>query len=1039
MFKRLAVIALIVLLALSNFSSVSALSLTKSLPENQKKINPTNEILKETEDPNKEVRVIVEVADNSPVEIATKKGKLFKNLDKAERKSLEKAAKAKQKGIKDEMKGKNVNAKYLQEFNAVVNGFSAEVKQGDIETIKAIPNVKTVHLVNKYDRPIAEPDMKYSKELVEAQQAWRDYGYKGEGMVVGIIDTGIDPAHRDMILTDNETGALTEGFVNETIQEEDLPGQYYSEKVPYGYNYMDENDEIREIHSGANYHGMHVAGTVGANGDEDNGGIAGIAPETQLLALKVFGNDPALQYTYGDIYIKAIDDAIKLGADVLNMSLGATAGFVDSESPEQQAVTRAVDNGIMMSISAGNSALFGDGFFYPYASNPDYGVSGSPGVSYDSFQVASFENTYMEVDALEYSIDGETALAAFLSAGSTSAPDDGSTFEVVEAGLGAEGDFEGKDVFGKYALVQRGEFDFVTKALNAQAAGAEGIIIYNNTDGLVNMASDPAIVIPQLFMLKSDGDRLAAAIIDGQEVTVQFSGGKANIANPDAGLMSGFTSWGLTPNLDFKPEITAPGGQILSTLNDNQYGLMSGTSMAAPHVSGGTALVMERVDEEFGYENADRVALAKNIMMNTSKQVEFNGSYVSPRRQGAGLMQLHSALSTPVVVTESETNEAKVALKEITENEVTFELTAENFTDEAISYDVEANAQTDTPVNAGILVVAPNLFGALDLGDIATINGESTSSIEVPANGSTTFNVTIDVSDWDADLSEYFTNGYWLEGFVTLTDPSDNNPSLTVPYAGFKGAWDSSPIFDDPMWDPMSYYGMTGVVTSLGEGSFGFLGENLGTGAIDPEKIAFSPNGDGTQDDALMILSFLRNAKEANFNVLDADGKKVETITEESNLRKNYYDSGRAAMYSLTGTRAWDGTINGQPAPEGLYYLQAEAKIDFEGAAWQSIELPVILDTTAPEVEANIYRGNRGMTVAVNDNGGSGVAAWDVYVDGESVLEEPYVNGETNHELTELHPSQVVTVVAVDYAGNEREEVVMGSKGKGKGKSKVKN
>src|SRR5690625_4018779 len=580
---------------------------------------------------------------------------------------------------------------YLQEFTTVVNGFSAEMKQGDLELVKKLPGVRSVHIVNEYKQPEVQPEMKYSKELVEAQKTWRDYGYKGEGLTVGVIDTGIDPEHRDMVLSESTDAAHSEESVAATIDEHDLTGQFYTDKVPYGYNYMDENDEIRDTATGASMHGMHVAGTVGANGDEANGGIMGIAPEAQLYALKVFGNDPEMQSTYGDIYIKAIDDSIKLGVDALNMSLGSPSGFVSEESPEQQAVSRAVDNGILMSISGGNSALFADGFYYPLASNPDYGVSGSPGVSYESLQVASFENSNMEVEALDYSIDDESGMAPFLSAGNNDPSDFNQTeFEVVEAGLGAPEDFEGKDVDGKYALVQRGELEFGQKALNAQAAGALGVIIYNNEDGIMNMATEDALELPQLFMLKSDGDRLAEALKDGQEVTVEFTGETTYIDNPDAGEMSDFSSWGLTPNLDFKPEITAPGGQILSTLENDEYGLMSGTSMAAPHVAGGAALVLEYVDKEFGLENADRVLQAKNIMMNSGKLVEFEEGFVSPRRQGAGLMQLHKALSTPVIVTEKETNEAKVALKEVTENEVTFELIAENYTDEAVTYEVNA-------------------------------------------------------------------------------------------------------------------------------------------------------------------------------------------------------------------------------------------------------------------------------------------------------------------------------------------------------------
>ncbi len=160
--------------------------------------------------------------------------------------------------------------------------------------------------------------------------------------------------------------------------------------------------------------------------------------------------------------------------------------------------------------------------------------------------------------------------------------------------------------------------------------------------------------------------------------------------------MSAFTSWGPTPNLDFKPEITAPGGNIFSTLNDNKYGIMSGTSMAAPHVAGGTALVMERVDKEFKLKKANRIKMAKNLMMNTSKPVEFvPGEYVSPRRQGAGLMQLANALSTNVVVTNQANGEAKVALKEIKGNLATFTLEAHNFSNRAATYDVDVAVQTD--------------------------------------------------------------------------------------------------------------------------------------------------------------------------------------------------------------------------------------------------------------------------------------------------------------------------------------------------------
>src|SRR5699024_10572755 len=137
---------------------------------------------------------------------------------------------------------------------------------------------------------------------------------------------------------------------------------------------------------------------------------------------------------------------------------------------------------------------------------------------------------------------------------------------------------------------------------------------------------------------------------------------------------------------------------IYSTLQDDEYGVMSGTSMAAPHVSGGSALVLERVDEDFNLTNKDRVDMAKNIMMNTSEAVTDQGAAqealeqenpYSPRRQGAGLLQLHAALSTPAIVTEHKTGEPKVALKEV-DDSFTFTLEAKNLTDESITYDLDA-------------------------------------------------------------------------------------------------------------------------------------------------------------------------------------------------------------------------------------------------------------------------------------------------------------------------------------------------------------
>ncbi len=1048
------------LLALSSAGTGTAAALPTQLDKHTAKQTPKTVVAVKKQEqekiylPDQKVRVIVEMKEESAIEFAQKQGKRYKDLDKNTKNKLHAEKKAGQKKVKDKAKSKNVNFKELESFTTVVNGFSVETEYKNITALASIEEVANVHIANEYQRPLEKPEMIYSKELVQAQEAWRDYGYKGEGMVVGVIDTGIDPSHRDMVLSEGVEGEISSAEVAGVKSANGLMGKFYSEKVPYGYNYMDDNEEILDLGPDASMHGMHVAGTVGANGDEENKGIKGVAPEAQLLALKVFGNDPNMPSTWGDIYVKAIDEAIILGADVLNMSLGSTAGFVRPEDPEQAAVQRAVDNGILMSISAGNSAHFGNGFANPLASNPDIGVSGSPGVSFNSLQVASVENNFMDLDGASYTTSGGvTGVAPFLSASSIHPNDiEQKTFDVVYAGLGKPEELASVDVKGKIALIKRGELAFVDKAKNAQAAGAAAVIIYNNADGYVSMASDPSITIPQLFMLKSDGDKLQAQLVAGNRVSISFNGEKAKSANPEAGKMSAFSSWGMTPNLDFKPEVTAPGGQIYSTLNDDQYGMMSGTSMAAPHVAGGSALVLQRVEKDFKNVNGlEKVNLVKNLLMNTAAPLIDKGTVnnafkwnlpYSPRKQGAGVMQLHSALQTPVVVTAANTNEGKVALKEVG-NQFSFTLKAQNYSSTDAQYDVAANIQTDFAIEGQLGYSANVLETQKILDAIVKINGEDSKVITVPANGSVTFEVTVDVSQakvvepsitgsWTTpvDINKVFPNGYFVEGYVTLKDSSDLNAELHVPYAGFKGEWDKAPVLDGTIYDESSFYGMAGAVSKSAD-TYNYLGYNPVDDSFNGQYIAISPNGDGVQDELIPVLSFLRNAKQVEFNVLDQDSKAVRKLRTEFELRKNYYDGGRSANYSLDPARQWDGKINNLVAKDGQYYFETKAAVDYEGAEFQSYKIPVLVDTVKPTVTAKGDATGRTLTIqAADTTGGAGVSYLDILVDGNSILTAPLAADTTEFVLPEtVKAGARVEVVAIDFAGNTATATVTAGSG----------
>ncbi|MEK4484674.1 S8 family serine peptidase [Psychrobacillus sp. FSL H8-0484] len=1001
--------------------------LAKQIPplQLQKSATTVPQQLIAPKNPSETVRIIVELEKAPAIETATKKGVLYKNLPKSQRKSVEASIEADQKNVKEKVKQKSKKIKFKEEFTAVFNGFSAEVEAGDVAAIAETEGVKAIYESTEYTRPNIEPNMVHSKELVQAQLAWDKYDFKGEGMVVGVIDTGIDPSHRDMILTDDASGDITASEVEALIGDGSIEsGKYYSAKVPYGYNYMDGNLEIRDLGPDASMHGMHVSGTVGANGDEENGGIKGVAPEAQLLALKVFGNDPLFSSTYGDIYVKAMDDAIKLGADVLNLSLGSTAGYVDNSNPEQQAVTRAQDNGLLVAISAGNSDMFGSGYFYPMAENQDYALTGSPSVSEDSFGVASFENSTITASSFKYKFDGvESGRSLFLLANDQN-PNDlpEEEYQIQFAGLGGPTDFEGKDWTNKFALVARGSYSFVEKGLNAQAAGAAGIIVYNNAAGTINMASDPAIDIPFMSTLQADGLVIKAGLDAGQVVTVGFDGQYLETPSPTAGKMSSFTSWGPTPNLDFKPEITAPGGNIFSTLNNDSYGLMSGTSMAAPHVSGGTALVMERVNEKFGLTGAARVQLAKNLMMNTASKVifaEYDGitEYVSPRRQGAGIMQLANALETDVVLTDKVTGEAKVALKEISNGQFNFTLTAKNYSDVEKNYNVDVQLQTDYALTtSGYDVVVPNIAGSNVVTD--AVNVDAPETVVVPANGEVEIRVSVDASALkDMDGFETFVNGFFIDGFVSLIDPNEETTGtvpLTVPFFGFNGSWDDASIFDYFSWEAENYYGMQALADEQGNL---ILGPTYGEG-IDPSKFAFSPNGDGNVDKAIPVYSLMRNAKKFEVNILDAEGNKVRTIRTENNLTKHYSATAPNLPYTYNPVYGWDGLINGKAAVDGQYQIQLRGVIDFEGAEWQSIEFPIIVDTVKPTADVSYDKKKQVISIAkLSDNQtGIGIDRVEVLLNGEEVAEAATLEKHTFEK--KVAKDDKIEVKIWDIAGN---------------------
>lgn len=626
--------------------------------------------------------------------------------------------------------GEKLEIRY--QFTVAVNGVATVVPYGRIEQILAVDGVADVYLEERYELDeTVQPDTATAGEMVGSYSAWAD-GYTGAGSRIAIIDTGLDLSHPSFseggyyyslgisaasfgkkisdynLLTKEE---IKKALPNLSISADKNPPKaddlYRNAKVPFAYNYVDDGLDVSHDAEGDSNgdHGTHVAGIAAANRyvphydadgdlyyDKQELGVTGVAPDAQLVVMKVFGVGGG---AYSSDYMAAIEDAIWLNCDSVNLSLGSgSAGRSYGSKSDQQILDSFRNTDTVVTVSAGNNGAWGEnvltGTGMTYTTDVRMHTGGSPGSYTNSFTIASVTNTSMSgvmgkfngVAAIPGDT-GETYGAKNFSTLDTSEDQSGTTYDYVFLGDPVKGEgiyglpenYANVDVKGKVVLVSRGNSSFADKANAAIQAGAAAAVIYNNAPGSINMNltgynfPNPAVMIEQA----KAKEILAAST---QDETTGLWGGKMTVSAKaetlhgvaDGYKPSSFSSWGTTENLDLKPELMTPGGNIYSTLNHSSYGMMSGTSMAAPSAAGGAAIMAQYIKEHklSKQEGLTVRALAMALMMSTSEPLTDpdTGVTYSPRQQGSGLMQLQEAVTSPayLLVGEKEGNDGKVKL-----------------------------------------------------------------------------------------------------------------------------------------------------------------------------------------------------------------------------------------------------------------------------------------------------------------------------------------------------------------------------------------
>lgn len=933
--------------------------------------------------PDERVRIVIELEDaplldsHKVSQYASVTDFLDSNAAQSTERKLERARKA----VKSQLATKLDDVEVRYEYTTVFNGLSVEADYADLETIQDLPGVKDAYVSQVYQliEPVNETKLADSVPAIGGDIS-QETGYTGKGMVVAILDTGLDTSH-EAFQHDVNGAKYTKNDIQAKILNNKLhageisvDSVYKSSKIPFAYDYSEPDTNV----AGGNSHGTHVAGIVGANG----GKVTGVAPDAQLMILKIFGDDGSGAYD-SDI-LAALDDAVMLGVDAINMSLGMTAGFSQAAEAKMQQVYQRVKNaGISLMCAAGNeyssSYKSASGTDLPLASNPDNGAVASPSTYDAALSVASMNNVkatspYLLVGdrKIRYSDPAETASKQIASLNGT--------YEYVDCGVGATTDFTGKALSGKVALIQRageenGEIlTFAQKEANAKAAGAKAVIIYDNVEGdLVNMSTDGNI--PAVFISKADGEAMLAA----SDKHVSFSKSYlAQFQDAYSGKMSDFSSWGVTPDLKLKPEITAPGGDIYSTLPGGLYGSMSGTSMASPHMAGAAVVMAQYITEELGGTDMTQqeiTALSNKLLMSTAVPVKNEqGLPYSPRKQGAGLVQLGRATKAKAYLSSAEGGLPKAELGDSTDGSFSFSFQANNLSTREIQYEVGVTVLTEGTVKENgktYLAQSPRQLGA----DEVTV--AAPSSVALNASGTATVNVSLALTEkGKAALDADFPHGIYLEGFVTLTPVNGGDTiSLGLPFLGFYGDWSAAPIFDTSVYDadesPAVYQTMLGLFGADGSGYY--LGHNLyatDNDRFDKNYIAMSNKTSNYHVTAAMAM--LRNADELTFSVTDESNKEVykETLVNQS---KTYYSSSQQSYHTPMANTGFTGYIKSKfsaakALPEGKYTYTVTATLN--GKA-ETESFPLTIDNQAPEVmksEVIIQNGKRLWKVTVRDN-----------------------------------------------------------------------
>jgi minor extracellular serine protease Vpr len=505
-------------------------------------------------------------------------------------------------------------ASVTRRFRILLNGFAATVPAKSLPTVVRLSSAAHVYPSLRYavalDRSPALVGATALRSAARAGEA------DGSGVKIAVVDDGVDQTSAFFAPAGY---SYPPGFPKGGTK-------WTTPKVIVARSFVgavQDHESHLAVDPASSFHGTHVAGIAAGNAGTNapagadhpaTSGLSGVAPRAWIGNYRVFNAPtPVGHVANTPEIVAAFESAVRDGMDVINFSGGGP-----ETEPQNDAMIQTVHNvtaaGVVAVISAGND-------------RDDYGLGsvGSPGTAPDAISVAALSNDHVFAGGLDVVTAGAPATlhgVPFQGALAQKAPADWGTSDQTLVDVGSIVGTDGKPVDrllcgggganvdagpgtlpagslrGSIALARRGVCTLASKAERARAAGATGLILIDNRSGEANIIP-VQLGVPSGMVADLDGNRLEAFLAaHGGRTGIRVGDDVQELQTGRGSVVTSFSSGGLTPfGHQLKPDLGAPGGQILSsTLKQagGPFAVFDGTSMAAPHVTGAAAILVQR-------------------------------------------------------------------------------------------------------------------------------------------------------------------------------------------------------------------------------------------------------------------------------------------------------------------------------------------------------------------------------------------------------------------------------------------------------------